>query len=79
MHLRRLNESDRARLLSYVRDNDTLKRKSEDIVEAIEDLWSAERFGTNLASDNKEWIRTIYKSLKENRYEKIINDVAKET
>ncbi len=79
MHLRRLNESDMARLLSYVHRNEVLRHKSEDIVEALVDLWHMSSFGSRLESENKEWVRAIYKSLKENRYEKIINDVAKET
>jgi len=79
LHLRRLNESDRARLLSYVRRNEILKRKADDITDAIADIWACERFGTTLPYNDSEWVRAIYNSLKENRYEKIINDVAKKT
>ena len=79
MHLRRLNESDRARLLSYVRRNEILKRKADDLTDAIADIWSCERFGTTLPYNDSEWVRAIYNLIKENRYEKIINDVAKET
>ena len=79
MHLRRLNESDRARLLSYVEKPLSLRRKADNLRSAIADLWHYEGFGWRLESENEEWIRNIYISVKQNKYEKVINDVAKET
>jgi len=79
LHLRRLNESDRARLLSYVENPESLRRKADNLRSAIADLWHCEGFGWRLSDGNEEWVRSIYKSVTENKYEKIINDVAKKT
>jgi len=79
MHLRRLNESDRARLLSYVEKPLSLKRKAGSLRSALADLWHYEGFGWRLKSENEEWIRNIYISVKENRYDKVNNDVAAQT